>query len=87
MYKYVKDRDYLEYACEIVQAASEAEYSDAAVFNGLALATASKLLDFVVSEDGETIDDTDLFIAVQKYINTLSNAVQFAKQQFEASKE
>lgn len=77
-------QDYVVYAAGIVELANEEQYSANTVMNGLAIATAAMLIEFVADEDDFT-DDTLLFNATEKYIKLLSDAVTFAKQQLALS--
>lgn len=74
---------YIEYASSIVASAFEASYDLSTVFNGLAVATASMIIDSV-DEGSEVLDETLLEDVVAKYIATLRLAVEFAREQLEA---
>jgi hypothetical protein len=73
-------KEYVIFAAQVISMASDQGFSASDVFNGLSVATAAMLVDYVSNEDG-SVDATSLQYAINNFKNGLDKAAEFAVKQ------
>jgi hypothetical protein len=70
----------VSFAATVVAYAAENEFSPTTVFNGLAIATAALLVDYISDDEGN-VDEMSMKYAITNFITGLTGAVEFSKAQ------
>jgi hypothetical protein len=72
---------HVQFAAAVVSAAYEQGLSPTTVFNGLNIAAAAMLVDYVASDEG-SVDPVSLQVAINNFKTGLEKAAEYAVEQF-----